>query len=132
MDQQDPSPPSGSRAPGPLRGLLSSALGLLQSHVELAGIELQEEKERLRQATVLVVLAVTGFALGLLMLSGLLVVAFWDSHRVLVLTLLTVGYLAMGVGAVVVLRRHLTDQPQPFAATLAELEKDRERLRGRS
>jgi len=129
MTDRDPAP-SGGRAAGPLRGLLSGMLGLLQSHVELAGVELQEEKERLRQGAALLVLALVGLGMGLLMLSALLVVAFWDSHRLLVLALLTLGYLAMGIAAAVMLRRQLADQPQPFAATLAELEKDRERLRG--
>ncbi len=129
----DPDAPAGrGREAGPLRSLLSSALGLLQSHVELAGVELQEEKERLRQAAAVGVLAVIGLGMGLLMFSALLVVAFWDSHRLLVLGLLTLGYLAIGIGAVAFMRRRLSDQPQPFAATLAELEKDRERLRGRS
>lgn len=124
----DPNTAAPSGVLGPLRSLLSSALALAQTYIELAGVEVREEKERLRQAVVLVILAAIGLATGLLMLSALVVVLFWDSHRLLVLALLTLVYFAIGIGAIAILRRRLADQPQPFGATVAELEKDRQRL----
>jgi uncharacterized membrane protein YqjE len=108
--------------------LLASALGLLSTHVEMAGIELLEEKERLREVAVLGAIATVGLAMALLTLSAFLVVAFWDTQRLLVLGLLALGYLLLGGWALVSFRNRIARHPNPFAATVAELHKDRSRL----
>ena len=60
----------------------------------------------------------------------LIVVVFWDAHRVLALGLLTALFL-VGSGALLWSVRHMARHaPRPFAATLAELAKDRAELTG--
>jgi uncharacterized membrane protein YqjE len=114
---------------GPLRDLLGAAIGLLGTHVELLGVELQEEKERLRELLVLAILAGAGLTLGLLLASAFLVVLFWDSYRLPVLGGLILAYLGLSAWAFAAMRRRLAAHPNTFAASVTELEKDRERLR---
>lgn len=130
MPGQDAGPPAGRT--GHLRSLLGAGLGLLGAHVELLGLEIQEEKERLRGLVVLAILAGAGLTLGLLLASAFLVLLFWDSYRLPVLGALVLGWLGLSAWALAGLRRGLADHPNPFAASAAELEKDREHLRQKS
>lgn len=130
MTGQEAGPPPGRT--GPLRNLLGAALGLLGTHVELLGVEIQEEKERLREMLVLAVLAGAGLTLGLLLASAFLVTLFWDSHRLLVLGLLVIACLGMSAWAFAALRRRLDTHPNPFEVSVAQLEKDREHIRHRA
>jgi len=117
---------------GPLRDLLGAAVGLLGTHVELFGLELQEEKERLRELLLLGILAGAGLTLGLLLASAFLVVLFWDSYRLQVLGALILACLGLSAWAFAALRRRLTAHPNPFAASVAELERDRQHLKHKS
>jgi uncharacterized membrane protein YqjE len=123
--------PSSGRG-GLLRELLGAALGLLGTHVELLGVELQEEKERLRELLLLAVLAGASLTLGLLLASVFLVVLFWDSYRLQVLGALVLAWLGLSAWTFAALRRRLADHPNTFAASVAELDKDRQRLKRES
>ncbi|OGA95390.1 MAG: hypothetical protein A3G27_12820 [Betaproteobacteria bacterium RIFCSPLOWO2_12_FULL_66_14] len=125
----------GAEGPAP-SGLLGSAarmlatlLGLLHTRLELLVVELEQEEERLKEAVLLGVAAVFCLSFGLLLLTLFVVVAFWDDNRLLALGSLTVLYFALGAAAVLVLRARSKSRPRPFAATLEEIDKDRERLR---
>lgn len=114
----------------PLRALGAAVLGLLETHVAILGVELAEEKERLRELVVLAALAAAGITLGLLTLSAFLVVAFWDSYRLQVLAALTLVYLGLGIWAMLAFTRSAARHPNPLTTSVAELAKDRERLKG--
>jgi uncharacterized membrane protein YqjE len=60
-----------------------------------------------------------------------LVVAYWDTNRMLVLGLLTGAFLGGGALALAALAFRVRTGPRLFANTIAELEKDREALGGR-
>ena len=124
--------PRAAGAPGvfaSLRAVLVTVLGIAGTRFELLGIEFAEERERL------VALAITGFAAALalsfaaLMLTLFCVVLFWDSHRLVVIGGFTLLYFAVGAWSVARLRAQLDAHPALFAATVAELEKDRDTLR---
>ena len=112
-----------------LRAALVTALAIAGTRFELIGIEVAEEKERL------VAMAVTGFAaafamsFAVLLLTLFCVVLFWDSHRLVVIGGFTLLYFAVGAWSVARLRAQLDAHPALFAATVAELEKDRDTLR---
>ncbi len=104
--------------------LLSSAAALLQSRVELASIELAEERQRL---VALIVLGAVAMLFGLLAvgsLTALLVILFWDRSHWLVLALLCLLYIAVAAYGVYRIRAAIRHAPAPFAATRAELAKD--------
>jgi len=113
-----------------VRRIFDSVLALLHSRLELAGIELEEEKLRqfglLLRTAILVVLGM----LTLMTATATVVVIFWDQSPELTLGLVTAVY-AVATGAVGWgLRRRLKTDPSPFADTLAEFKKDREWLEG--
>ncbi|MCY1288119.1 putative Actinobacterial Holin-X, holin superfamily III [compost metagenome] len=118
------------RGDGPSpRRLGAALLGLLHSHVELFGIELQEQKARSVR-----LLLLAGFALifGLLLivgLSSLLIVALWDTpYRLPAMLGLCLFYAAATLYCAIRLHAAVDDETSPFSATLEELARDRERL----
>lgn len=117
----------GGGGPSPRR-LGAAFVALLRDHVELVGIELQEQKV---QGIRLLVLAGLGlvFALLLLMgLSALLILAFWDSHRLLVCAGLCVFYLGAAIYCALRLSAELDSDISPFRASMEELAQDYESL----
>jgi uncharacterized membrane protein YqjE len=111
-----------------LRSLATGALGLVAAHVELVGVEIQQEKERVAELAVLGACALVLFGMALLLVTLLIVAALWDSYRLFAIGGLAVVYFALGAYAVASIRRKLDAHPNPFAGTAAELDKDRERL----
>lgn len=111
-----------------LRTLLATLVATLRTRGELLQVELEEE--RLRVAGIVMVAAAAAFflALAVLMFSFLLILLFWDTHRVLVAGLLGVGYLVIGVGCALAARQRSRAKSRLFAASLAELTKDQQQL----
>lgn len=122
-------------APGIFRGL-KSALALLSSalhtRLDLFVTELEEERERLKQALVLTLLLFFGLSFGFILLTIFLVALFWDKGWIVAIGCLSAVYLGIGVVAAIKLRSAILQRPGLFPATLAELGKDSERLRGLS
>ncbi|KFX67881.1 membrane protein [Pseudomonas taeanensis MS-3] len=125
MDATPPSTPG--RGPSPRR-FAAAFMGLLQGHVALFGEELKEQQSN---ALRLFVLSSLSLMFGLLLLIGLsaaVLISFWDSHRVAVITALCGFY---GLGFLVslgFLLLRLRTAPAPFSASLEELARDREQL----
>lgn len=111
-----------------LRRLVATAVGLLQTRIELIATELEEEGARLFRILVLAVAAGFFLALGVVALTFFAILLAWDNHRELAAGLLTAGYL--GVGAILALgaRNAAKKKTKLFSASLAELKKDREGL----
>ena len=125
-------------APGSRRGLRAATaqlaetlLGLGRTRLELAAVEFEEARARAAERLVLVLVAGLCFALAVLAASLLVVALFWDTHRIAALCALTIAYALLGLVALwrIALQRK-TEKPA-FAATLAELERDREWLANR-
>ncbi|AGI25147.1 hypothetical protein H681_16395 [Pseudomonas sp. ATCC 13867] len=121
MDAEKPSSPS-------LRRLGAAFLGLLHGHVELLGIELQEQKARTLQILLLAGLALVFALLLLIGLSTLVLLVFWDSYRLQAAIGLCLFYIAGSALSAWRLYQLLSDERSPFSATLDELARDRERL----
>lgn len=120
MDGASPEP-DGLLARG--KSILRTLVNLGQSRLELFFVELQEERIRLLEALLLVMVGGVCATLALACFSFTLVVIFWDTHRVLVLILLTLGYAAGAALSCWQLRNHLR-RWQTFSATLDQLKKD--------
>jgi uncharacterized membrane protein YqjE len=127
-----PSNHRGTGLPSSLRALGATLLVLVGARAELIAIELQEETERARQKFVLVALAALFLAMGLLLAAFLVVVLFWETHRVLAAGGVTLLYLGIGGWALVRLQEMRRNSPPPFAATLSEFANDLRLLRGRN
>ena len=111
-----------------LSRLGAAALGLLHSHVELLGLELQEQKNRSLQALALAALALLCAWLLLIGLSALVLIALWDDYRLHSIIGLCLLYSLLLLLSLWRLRTLLNSAANPFSATLSELARDRERL----
>jgi uncharacterized membrane protein YqjE len=111
-----------------LRGLADTALAILATRAELLVSEIEEERLRILRLLLWGALALLFFGFGLLMLTFALVVLFWDTHRLLVVVVTGVIYLAIAVGCAVCAGRGAR-RPRLFDASLRELAKDRDALR---
>jgi len=116
---------------GPLRRLGTSLLTMGRIRLELLAIEAQEEKERIAGVALWAVLAALLAGFGLLMLLLLIVVALWDSHRLLALAGATVVLLAAAGVALAKLKGLLAQPTTLFQSSIAELREDAEALRRR-
>lgn len=123
-----PSPGGGLFAS--LRGLLDTALGLLKTRAELLAVELEEEKLRLLGLLGYGAAALLLLSAGLVFLAIFLTVLFWDGYRLLALGSFAAIFLAAGGVALFVARRHANAGGRLFAASLAELARDRAALKG--
>ncbi len=115
-------------ASGGLRRRLDLLLQSAHTRLQLLGVELQQEKLRLARLLLGIVLA--ALLLGFALVFGLiwLTVALWDTHRELGLAVATLVALLLGLGAAGVAASAWADGSQLFAASLAELERDRRAL----
>ena len=111
-----------------LRGVFDTVLGIAGTRFELIGIEIAEEKERLVALLVTAIAAVFAFCFAMLLLTLLVVAAFWD-NRLAALGVCALVYAAAGAWLGLRLRAQLVSRPPMFATTIAELAKDRDALR---
>lgn len=126
-------------AKGPVAGLMASArnalsslLGIAQTRLEIISTELQEEVERAAGLLVWAFIALFATGLALLVGSLVLIFAFWETHRVLVSLLIVGFFLLLAITAMLVLHSRLKNRPRPFDATLAEFQRDRDHLEGKT
>lgn len=118
-------PDSGASSP---RRLATAVLDLLRGHLALIGEEMHEQK-RLAMGLLLLALAAGVFVLMLLFgLSALVLISFWDTHRIAAAVGLCVFHALGGAICVSLLLSRLRNAATPFRASLDELARDRERL----
>jgi uncharacterized membrane protein YqjE len=106
----------------------SRLLDSLHHRLELFGIELTEEKERLLVALVGAIVAATSIFVGFLSLNALLAFLFWE-QRVPLFAGLTLLYLGGGILLALVTKSRVVNGPAPFAATMEELQRDAKTFR---
>lgn len=111
-----------------VRRLLSTATAIASTRLELLANELHEERLRLTQMLFFALSALFCFGMAMLLLTLLVVVLFWDEHRLAALGVMSVLFLASGALMVALLRSKAEAGSKLFSASLAELAKDREQL----
>ena len=112
-----------------LRGFLDSGLATAQTRLELLAVEVQEEKLRLTGLVLNVVLCALLLGFGLVFLALFLTVLFWEEHRLLALGLATAVFIGGGLLTDRNAARELRRGSRLFAASLAELARDRAAIR---
>ena len=111
-----------------LRRLVATVLELAQVRLELIGTELEEQKLRILAALVWGALGVLLVGLGLVLLIGCVVLLFSDGYRLQAMAVLTVVFLGGGALALRRASARLESKGGAFAASVAELAKDRARV----
>ena len=113
---------------GSLKMLGATFAAILQTRLELLSTDIAEERSRLGSILLLALVALFCLGVGVLLLTLLIVVLFWDTHRLAALGTLTALFLAAGGGIGWLARQRLQSKPRLFEASIAELAKDREQL----
>ena len=115
-----------------LRTLSVSLVGIFHTRLELLSNDIAEEREYLITLLVLVQLALFSLGVGVVLLALLVVVAFWETHRLLALGGVTGLFLLASAGAAWYAMHKIRTRPRLFEASLTELSKDRQHLTSRS
>lgn len=113
-----------------IQNLAGSLLSIVQTRLELVRVEIEEGRQHLVRLLVLTLFSVFCICMGVFLLAILLIVLFWDTHRVLVISLLTLSFLAAGSFLWLKTLNSLKRMPKMFEASLAELLRDRHHLGG--
>ena len=138
VDSTPPDPAEPVRGPiaglfASLAKLLATAIGIAQTRLELLTTELQEEVHRVAEIMLYAAVALISAGVGLFLLSLLVIIVFWDTHRIAASIAVTGTFLLIAVVAALVLRAKVRGKPAMLNATIAELKKDRAALmKGRS
>jgi uncharacterized membrane protein YqjE len=115
-----------------ISSVAAGVLGLLQTRLELAGLELEDGITAIL-AMVLMGASLLIFAtLALLVASLTVVFAFDGSARIIAMGLLALLYALIAAGLGLKLRASISGRTPMFAATLAELARDRAALMKRA
>lgn len=115
-----------------LRQLALTALGMAHTRLALAGVELEEELQRL-VGLLLSLLGLLVFGLmGVLMLTFTVVLAVDAGLRVVVMACFAAVYLGLAGWLVWRVQRMLATRPPFLQATLAEMARDRAALQAAS
>ena len=113
---------------GSVKNLAATLVAVVQTRLQLLANEIQEESLRLWRLWLMSVIAVFFLAFSVLLFTLLVIAAFWDSNRLLVIGGFGALYLVIGIVLAIQLRRSATVDSRLFEASLGELSKDQERL----
>ena len=113
---------------GSLARLADALVGLARTRLELATIEFTEERARIGQQLALLLAGVGCLLFAMFFAAAAIIIYFWDTYRFVAILGVIVFFAA--AGALLLWRRAEVSQisPIPFAATVAELDKDRAAL----
>ena len=111
-----------------IRRLLDTLVGIAQTRIELLGTEVEEQVARLTSMLLWTIVALfLAFTTAVLVAVAILI-AFWDTNRILVAVLLAAGFGLLALFAFMRVKAEARGRPALFKATLEELAKDRDRL----
>jgi uncharacterized membrane protein YqjE len=128
MGAADPPQPGESPLRDAVSRLGDALLGLTRTRLELVSIEYAEERSRIVRQLAYLVAGLGCLLIALLFGAAGVVMFFWDTHPFAAVVGVVVVF--AGTGVVMLWRRAEISHtaPTPFAASLAELEKDRSAL----
>jgi uncharacterized membrane protein YqjE len=111
-----------------LQALAMTLVAVAHTRLDLLASDMEEERAHFFSLLVLALAALFLMGVGVVLATILLVVGFWDMHRLTVLGLLTAFFLLTGITAWAVAMRKVRSKPKLFAASMSELLKDRQQM----
>lgn len=108
--------------------LAATLLAIVQTRIDLASTEVEEET--LRYFSYLVLSMAAMFCIGLAIVLGtfLIVLLYWETHRIGILVTLTAVFGVVGVWIALRVRRQYQEKPRLLAHTMQELSRDTDML----
>jgi len=126
MDQNTSAPGKGLLHS--LTVLATTLVAVVYTRLDLLSTDLEEDREHLLSLLKLSLTALFCFGVGVLLTTILLVALFWDTQRILVLSLLSVFFLLCGFATLFYTMRKARNKPRLFSSSMLELLKDRQKL----
>lgn len=111
-----------------LKNLVSTGASIAQTRLELISTDVQIARAKFLSLMVMIIFTLFFLFFGLVMLALLIVIYSWEANRIFALSLLTGGFLSVGIILALVVLRSLKTMPKLFEATITELSKDRQEL----
>ena len=102
----------------------STLLAMLQTRLELAVVELEEESQRYLGYVLLSLLALFLCGIAIVLFALLVIVLFWDSYRIQAVLGMALLFAGAGIAIGMRVRASFGARPRLLGATLCELNKD--------
>lgn len=114
-----------------LSNFAGSLIAIAHTRLQLLTTELQEEVRQVGAILLWAFIAAFTALLALFLAALAVIFVFWDTHRIAAALAMIGLFIAIAIGAGVMLARKLRDKPPMLDDTLAELAKDRDNLKAR-
>ena len=111
-----------------IRRLVDTLVGIAQTRIELLGTEVEEQVARLTSMLLWTIVALFLAFTTAVLIAVAILIAFWDTNRILVAVLLAAGFALLALISFMRVKAVARSRPALFKATLEELAKDRDRL----
>lgn len=111
-----------------ISALTSTLVAIIHTRLELLSTDLEEDRERLMSLVTLSLVTLFCLLIAAVLITITVVVAFWDSYRIIALSSIATVFLAVGIVTWVLASRKAKAKPKMFTASLLELIKDRQQL----
>jgi uncharacterized membrane protein YqjE len=115
-----------------VKAMAASLLAIAHTRLELFSVELEEEWMRVSSILTWSLIALFCAGIGIVFATLFLVFALWGTHPLLALSVPAVLFLLFAALAWRTVSAKVRVKPRLFSASLAELAKDRERLKSDS
>lgn len=115
-----------------LSTLGATLVAIVHTRLELLSVDLEEERQHLFSIMLLSLIAVFLLGIGVVMAAIMLVVVYWDTNRLLVLSILTMLFLFLGIATGIYAVYRARSKPRLFSSSLDELQKDQQQLSSKS
>ena len=110
------------------RTLTRTLIALSKTRLEIFLNEIEEERLRIANQIMLIVMAGFCLVLGALLAVTFIVVLFWDTHRLITLGVLALAFLGTGAVLMLLFSARAKAKSKLFSSSLGELGKDVEQL----
>jgi uncharacterized membrane protein YqjE len=132
VEAQDTASTRGGGLFDSVKVLAGTMVAIVHTRLELLSTDLEEERVWLISMLVWTLVALFCAGLGIVLAILFVVVALWDSHRLLALGIPTILLFLGAALSWKVVAGKAKAKPRLFASSIAELSKDREQLPPRS
>ena len=127
-DSPEASPSARSGLFNSIKRLLATLIEIVSTRLELFVVELEEERAWLGSLLVWTLVALFCGALGIVLVILLVIVYFWDSHRLLAFSAVTGVFLLGALFSWRVVVNKIRTKPRLFSSSMAAMRKDQEQL----
>ncbi|MET0203494.1 MAG: phage holin family protein [Casimicrobiaceae bacterium] len=110
---------------GALAKLADAMLGLLRTRLELVAVEYTEERDRITRQVALLLVGLACLLFALFFGAFAIIAYYWDTYRITAILGVAGVFVVIGAGLLWRRAEVSSTSPVPFAASVAELEKDR-------